>query len=89
MTQKDDKIPRVLYRMSHGLRQKCPFYGIATQRASPEAALSYFISPFVKRPLVRKSAGVFKIELVSKECHSPWCSLRKIFQEGAKKPNGT
>jgi hypothetical protein len=33
------------------MHHKCPFYDIAAQRRTPEVPLSYFISPFVKRPL--------------------------------------
>jgi hypothetical protein len=45
--------------MRHETHEKWPFCGIATRKRSPEGALSYFISPFVKPPLLGVLAYTF------------------------------
>jgi hypothetical protein len=47
---REDRIRKIAPKKSRKIIPNGCFTGIATQRRVPEAALSYFISPFVKRP---------------------------------------
>jgi len=50
--RKEGKIPRVGIADKSRKRARIAFYSIAPPRGSPGIALSYFISPLVKRPLL-------------------------------------
>ena len=58
LVQKDDELPRVGIADDSRNALKWSFCDIATQRWVPKAALSYFISPFVKPPLSVRLAGM-------------------------------